>query len=201
MPDNPGNNESRSAGQILVEMARNPREQIIKRWNWKAALISSLMRGSIFFSVNLFASLAAAISALGTELVFRPLMSGFYAGVTESFRATTPTWTGALIVILILPAINHVVELTIHWARGTQKLGASVIVSVLFSVLSGLFNIFAMRRNVLIVGEGRRTLLEDLRKVPVVLLAFLAAPARMAWKAGLSIAVARRRRTQARAQS
>ncbi|HEY6328167.1 MAG TPA: hypothetical protein VI756_02440 [Blastocatellia bacterium] len=178
-------------------MARSPRERVLKQWNWKAALLSSVMRGSIFFSVNLFASLAAALSALGTELVFRPVISGFYAGVTQSFRSTSPSWTGTLIVIIVLPAINHVVELSIHWARGTQKLGASVVVSVLFSVLSGLFNIFAMRRNVLIVGEGRRSLLDDLRRVPLVLVAFLATPPLAVWR----FAVALRRKAQERAQT
>jgi hypothetical protein len=190
---------SQPVTEILAGMAKSPRERVLKQWNWKAALLSSLMRGSIFFSVNLFASLGAALSALGTELAFRPVMSGFYAGMTESFRSTEPSWAGTLIVILILPAINHIVELSIHWMRGTQKLGASIIVSVSFSVLSGLFNIFAMRRNVLIIGEGRRSLLDDLRRVPRVLLAFLATPPLAAWQ----FIVARRskmRKAQARAE-
>jgi hypothetical protein len=186
----PARPSPRPVGEILTAMARSPGDQLLRRWNWKSALLSSLMRAGIFFSVNLFASFRAAVAALGTELVFRPLLSGFYGGLTESFRATSPSWTGTMVVIVILPLVNHIFELTIHWARGTQKLGASIAVSVLFSVLSGLFNIFAMRRNVLIVGEGRCPLLEDLRRVPVVLAAFLAAGPLAAWR----FAMARRSR-------
>jgi len=172
----------RPIGEILADMFHRPGEHILKKWNWKSALMSSLLRASIFFSVNLFASFRAAVAALVTEFVFRPLVSGFYGGLTESFRATSPSWTGTMAVIVILPAVNHVVELTIHWARGTQKLGASIAVSVSFSVLSGLFNMFAMRRNILITGEGRRPFLEDMKRVPLVLAAFLAAGPLAVWR-------------------
>ncbi len=30
--------------------------ELVRRWNWKTALLSTLVRGSIFFSVNLTAS-------------------------------------------------------------------------------------------------------------------------------------------------
>jgi hypothetical protein len=51
---------------------------------------------------------------------------------------------------------------------------------VSFSVLSGLFNLFAMRRGVLIVGPGRRSITEDLRRIPGVIAAFLMAVPRLA---------------------
>src|SRR5262249_1175962 len=146
--------------QILLSLIRHPGDLVWRRWNWKSACLSSILRGSIFFSVNLFGSLGAALSALMTELIFRPFMSGFYGALPESFRSATPTWAGTLVVALVIPVVNHCVELGIHWARGTQKLGASVTVSILFSALGGVFNIFAMRRGVLIVGEGRRSLWE-----------------------------------------
>ena len=192
MPNDRASKSSASplVSAVFLDMLRDPGTLLWKRWNWKSALLSSLTRGSIFFSVNLFASWKAATSALVTELVFRPFMSGFYGTVTEQFSPAQPTWAATLVVIAVLPAINHVVELAIHWARGTQKLGASVLASIVFSVLSGLFNIFAMRRGVLIVGEGRRSLLEDLRRVPLVLAAFLTVIPRSA----LAFALAQRTR-------
>ena len=51
---------------------------------------------------------------------------------------------------------------------------ASLTVSVVFTAISTLFNLFAMRRGVLIVGEGRGTLLADLRQIPRLVVLFVA---------------------------
>src|SRR5215471_1933597 len=166
--------------EVLAGIVSCPGNLIWRRWNWKSALFSSIIRGAIFFLVNLIGGVSAAVSALATDLIFRPLVSGFYGAIVESFRSATPTWAATLVVIIALPVINHLIEIAVHWARGTQRLGSSVIASVSFSVLSGLFNIFAMRRGVLIVGDGRRTVLEDLRSLPAVVAAFLMAVPRFA---------------------
>src|SRR5262249_50291441 len=137
-------------------------------------------RGAIFFSVNLLAGVVSAVSALATEFLFRPLVAGFDGAVIESFRSTRPEWGATLVVVVALPAINHLIEVAVHWTRGTQRLGASILASVSFSALSGLFNLFAMRRGVLIVGEGQHSILEDLRRLPVVIGAFLMAAPRFA---------------------
>ena len=176
--------------EVLLALARRPGDRIFKRWNWKSALLSSFLRGTIFFSVNLFGSLGAALSALATEILFRPVVSGFCGGVIESFRRAQPPWAATLVVVIFVPSVNHLIEFTVHWARGTERLGAGVLTSVSFSVLSGLFNIFAMRRGVLIVGDGRRPLLEDLQSMPATIGAFLLAVPRLAW----SFAFARRSR-------
>ena len=171
---------SLTVAEVLVGIARCPGNLIWRRWNWKSALFSSIIRGAIFFLVNLMGGVRAAVSALATDLIFRPLVSGFYGAIVESFRSATPTWAATVVVIIALPVINHLIEIAVHWARGTQRLGSSVIASVSFSVLSGLFNIFAMRRGVLIVGDGRRPLTEDLRRLPAVVAAFLMAVPRFA---------------------
>ena len=171
---------SLTVAEVLVGIARCPGNLIWRRWNWKSALFSSIIRGAIFFLVNLIGGVSAALSALATDLIFRPLVSGFYGAIVESFRSATPTWAATLVVIIALPVINHLIEIAVHWARGTQRLGSSVFASVSFSVLSGLFNIFAMRRGVLIVGDGRRPLTEDLRRLPAVVAAFLMAVPRFA---------------------
>src|SRR5215831_8829481 len=169
-----------SVAEVLAGIARHPGNLLWRRWNWKSALFSSIIRGAIFFSVNLLGGVTAAVSALATDLIFRPLVSGFYGAIVESFRSATPTWAATVVVIIALPVINHLIEIAVHWARGTQRLGSSVIASVSFSVLSGLFNIFAMRRGVLIVGDGSRPVTEDLRRLPAVVAAFLMAVPRFA---------------------
>jgi hypothetical protein len=54
-------------------------------------------------------------------------------------------------------------------------LAASVAASLVFTAVSTLFTLFAMRRGVLIVGEGGGSLLSDLRRMPRLVLTFLTA--------------------------
>jgi hypothetical protein len=56
---------------------------------------------------------------------------------------------------------------------GTKKLATSIIVSVCFSMLSAVFNLFAMRRGAFIVGAERQSLVEDFRQLPRILFEFL----------------------------
>jgi hypothetical protein len=44
-----------SVGAVLIRLMRHPVEHLIRRWNWKSALLSSLLRAAIFFCTNLVA--------------------------------------------------------------------------------------------------------------------------------------------------
>ena len=55
----------------LRAILRHPIANLVRRWNWKAALVSALSRARLFFVVNLPAGRSAAIAALVTELVSR----------------------------------------------------------------------------------------------------------------------------------
>lgn len=166
-----------TVGQVLIGLARHPVERLVWRWNWKSAVLSSAFRAALFFSANLSAGLDAALAAMVTELVFRGVTAGFYGGLTQSFRHAAPQWLASLTVMVLLPISTHVTEFLVHWARGTEELAASLTVSVIFTIVSTLFNLFAMRRGVLIVGEGRGSLLGDLRQIPRLVVLFVASAA------------------------
>jgi hypothetical protein len=116
--------------------------------------------------------LPAAMSAMTTELLFRGITSGFYGALTEGFRDAEPPWAAALSVIVLLPLTNHSMEFLVHWMRGTRNLAPSIAASVVFTALSTLFNLYAMRRGALIVGSGRSSLRQDLVRMPRLLLDF-----------------------------
>jgi glycosyltransferase involved in cell wall biosynthesis len=54
-----------TVGAALKSLALNPIDHLIRRWNWKSALLSSLLRGALFFSTNLVAGWHRALGALG----------------------------------------------------------------------------------------------------------------------------------------
>jgi hypothetical protein len=168
--------------QVLRDLVHQPIETIVRRWNWKSALLSSIVRGLIFFSVNLVAGWHAAVAALLTELIFRGAASGFYGALTEAFRFAEPEWAASLAVMILLPVAGHSLEFAVHLLRGTAKLGASIFASVCFTAVSTLFNLYAMRRGALVTGEGRQSLGADVKMMPRLVFSFLAAGPLAAWQ-------------------
>jgi len=162
-------------GAVLVALVREPRVRILRRWNWKSAVLSSGFRAVLFFFTNLAAGLDAATAAMLTELVFRGATAGFYGALTQAFRRAEPRWLATLTAMVLLPATTHSIEFVVHWLRGTERLAASLIVSCAFTALSTVFNLFAMRRGALIVGEGQSSLWTDLTRVPGLIVAFVVA--------------------------
>jgi hypothetical protein len=156
----------------FLGLLREPVQRLLYRWNWKSALLSSLLRASLFFATNLTAGLPAAFAAMRTELVFRAITSGFYGALTENFREAEPPWAAAITVMILLPIANHSLEFVVHWLRGTRNLASSIVASVVLTAFSTLFNLFVMRRGALIVGDGRRSLASDLVQMPRLIGAF-----------------------------
>jgi hypothetical protein len=179
-----------SVGQVLLRFVREPGKYLLARWNWKSALLSALFRAGIFFFANLAAGLPAAMAAMSTELIFRGITSGFYGALTEGFSDAEPAWAAGLAAMVVLPLTGHSMELAVHWLRGTRNLAPSLTASVVFTALSTLFNLYAMKRGALIVGAGCESLVEDLQRMPRLVRDFiLLAPRWMlrgGWNAGLA---------------
>jgi hypothetical protein len=73
-------------------------------------------------------------------------------------------------------------EFLVHWLFETPELRVSILASVAFSAASTLFNLFSMQRGVFLVGAGARPFREDMKRLPALLLEFLLAPARLAFR-------------------
>jgi hypothetical protein len=171
-----------TVGDVLTGLVRHPVENLIRHWNWKSAVMSAIFRGTLFFITNISAGLTAALSAMSIESAFYISTAGFYGAITQAFRKAQPPWA----VMVLQPTLNHSLEFTLHWIGGTEKLARSVTASICFSLLSAVFNLFAMRRGALIVGEGRQSLIADLRRMPLIIFEFITAIPRAIWRALIS---------------
>jgi hypothetical protein len=167
----PPKNPPSSIGGILRHLAAHPLETLLRRWNWKSAVLSSIFRANLFLAANLTAGLKRAVAAALAEFLFRFALSGFYGGLTQALGRAEPAWTGLMAALLVVPAISHSMEFLIHWLRGTPHLRTSIIASVCFTGISTAFHCFAMRRGALITGEGR-TLRSDMARMPRLLVEF-----------------------------
>lgn len=170
-----------SVSEALADLFRNP-WRLLLRWNWKTALLSACVRGTIFFVANIGAGLGAAIGAMSVEAALFATLSGFYGAMAQSFRRAQPAWAATLVVMALVPVVNHTLEYLLHYASGTKRIAAGVAASISLSVLSASFNLFAMRRGVLVVGDERASLIDDLRRMPRVVFDFVLAIPRALWR-------------------
>lgn len=155
----------------------HPIEILFWRWNWKAAVLSGVMRGSIYFLTHINLGIRAALGAMSVEFLFRVLNSGASASVSQSFRKADPKWLATLCIMVLLPAYSHTIEYTIHTLNGDQNRNKSILISITFSALSAVFNLFAMRRGTLLVSdEDQKSFGHDLKRLPVLGVQFVIHP-------------------------
>lgn len=179
--------EEISISDVFGSLASHP-AQIITRWNWKSAMLGAVLRASFYFTVYNASkeSWLVTLTAVSVELAFRFFTSGVSGSLVQSFRRAQPIWLATLFVSISLPIFSHAVEFITHYAQekyfntvfaasennARQKAFA---VSVLFSILSALFNLFVMRHGVLLVGAGKetKTFWNDLKLIPSLIVEFL----------------------------
>ena len=157
---------------VLRRLARRP-QTILRLWNWKSALLSIILRGPIFLIASVRRGWEAAFAALLVESVFCAVTAGFYGTFVQLVRDARPEWVTGLLITLLMPALFQAMEYTVHWLRGTPHLHGAEIASVITSVLSSLFNWYAMRRGALLVGGEGGNFDRDLLRLPRLVLGFI----------------------------
>ena len=170
---------------MLADVAARPHHHLVARWNWKAALLSGVLRGLVFYAATRGAGPEAARTALAVEFVYRAAAAGCFASLTQAFRRATPNWAAEVVVAGALPAAAHALQLVAHRLAGTVDLDRGMAASVAFSVVSAAFTLYTMRRGVLIVGDAdRRPFLRDLAALPGLAAGFVAVAAKRVLRRG-----------------
>lgn len=172
---------------VFRYVVRHPVEMLVWRWNWKAAFLSGIMRGSIYLFTHLKEGWRAALGAMSVEFVFRVIVSGASGSMVQSFHRAHPAWLATLCVMILLPAFSHLIEFTLHTLNGDANKGKAIIISITFSLLSAIFNLFAMRRGTLLVKDkDEQSLWNDMKQMPWIVGEFLLYPFTWLWRKFIS---------------
>ena len=178
--------EKISVADVFLSLFRHPL-QVVKRWNWKSALLGAILRASFYFGVFKAnrESWLVTLTAVLVEFSFRFFTSGISGALVQSFRKAKPAWLATAIVTISLPIFSHTIEFFTHYTQETyfanvfppsenNSRQVAFAVSVFVSVISALFNIFMMRNGVLLVGAGKETksLWGDFKTIPILLYKF-----------------------------
>jgi hypothetical protein len=173
--------QSNTISEAWTNLLRNP-AQFIRYWNYKGAIMSGVLRAPIFLVTYLVGkeSLKLALGAALVQFVFRFFFAGVSGALIQSFRRVEPAWKALVTILLVVPLISHVFEFLLqasfaYFTATTAHTDEAVIRSICVSVISALFTLFIMRRNVMIVGEeGSKSLFSDLIHLPILIFHFVA---------------------------
>ena len=166
--------------EALLSVVRDP-GQLFRHWNYKGAILSGTLRAPIFFITYLIGreSLKIALGAALVQFAFRFVFAGLSGALIQRFRRVEPAWKALLAVMLLVPAISHVFEFLVqygfaHFTQTSDHTDEAILRSVSISIVSALFGLFAMRRDVMIVGEEEsKSIWNDLGRLPVLIFIFI----------------------------
>jgi hypothetical protein len=178
-----------TVGKVISRLLRHPFQSLILRWNWKSAFLSATMRSSIFFATYLISreSLKVAFGAMLVQFSFRTLLGGVNGAIIQSFSKVEPVWKSALIVPLMLSVFSHTIEFITQTAydkyAGTTAKNKAILISIIISIISAVFNLFIMRRGTLLVKDDReQTLRNDMKRMPLLIMEFFLFPFIWIWR-------------------
>lgn len=163
---------------VLKVLLKDP-FAVIWRWHWKAAVLSGLFRAPIFFLSYKKEGYAVAIGAMFAQFFSRMIFGGVNGAIIQSFSRVEPEWHAFLTVPLVLAVFSHLIEFIVQSLydnyNGTTSMGKAITVSVAISILSAIFNLFAMHRgSFLVKDERQQSLWRDFQNAPRLIFDFMA---------------------------
>lgn len=167
--------------EITLYLFKHPLQSMVLRWNWKAASLSALLRASIYLTAYIKHGMAEAIGVTVALSVFRFVFGGVNGAIIQSYRRVQPAWHAVLTVPLFLAALSHVMEFIVLTGYdavfGAIPKTNAILYSVIVSIISAIFNLFAMRRGALIVkDESMQSFWRDLVRMPWLIFEFISFP-------------------------
>ncbi|MBE0658281.1 MAG: hypothetical protein IH602_11365 [Bryobacteraceae bacterium] len=143
-------------------------------WNWKTALSSGIYRSPAFLLAGFsHAGTAAGVRAASIEFAVLAAAAGFTGAWLESLNAKPRGLYTRAVVFCFVPAALHLAEFVVHSLAGTPAAGRGIMLSIGLSIVSSSFCWHTMRRGAMLTSAGAPGLLDDLRRMPQLLLSFV----------------------------
>jgi len=174
---------SRTIRGVTWDILTHPFRTLILNWNWKSAIISSVLRAPIFFGAYLAQKqgLKMAFGAMAVQFIFRAVTGGTNGSIIQAFSKIQPVWHAVVTIPIVLTVFMHIGEWFLQSAfdsvTGTTGKTTAVLVSVFASVVSAGFNLLAMRRGLLLVrDESQQSFWHDIKQMPWIVLELVSFP-------------------------
>lgn len=153
-------------------------------WNWKCALLSATARSAVYLAALARTGLRGGLAIVLVEIAYVTLTAGLYAGMQQKALGLRSRLLGDLVVVVGAPGLAQALDWLAHVLLHAAPPAHATVAVCGFTLLSALFHLHVMRRGAFLTGHAGRTLLEDFRSMPRLILGFVLAPAQ--WAARLA---------------
>jgi hypothetical protein len=168
--------QQRSPSEVaaaLSDLVLHPAQTFYHSWNWKAALLSAMLRAPLFLLATLRQGLEVISIAVVVEAVYSAAISGCYGAFVQKLRHARPLWASGLLILAVLPGVLLWFDYLLHLYTRMPNLKGGMLAAATLSVLSSLFNWYLMSRESLLVGAEGRSFASDLKRMPRMLIDFI----------------------------
>ncbi len=146
-------------------------------WNWKCALMSATVRSLVYLGAMVHSRTHGSLSILLVEIAYVTATASLYAGLQQRALALRSRLLGNLCVVIAVPGLAQLLDWLTHRAVGPAAPARALVAVCVFTLLFALFHLHVMRRGVFLTGAAGRTLADDFRRIPRLVLAFVMLPA------------------------
>jgi len=153
-------------------------KQVFSCWNWKCAMLSASARSLVCLAALAHLGPHKRLPIVLVEIAYVTLTAGLYAGMQQRALGFRSRMFGNLTIAIGVPALAQALDWLAHLAMGARAPARAMIAVSAFAALSAFFHLFVMRRGVFLTGHGR-SLVDDFRRIPRLVAAFVMAPAAM----------------------
>lgn len=138
--------------------------------------MSATARSIVYLAAMARNGLRGGLSIVLVEIAYVTLTAGLYAGMQQRALSFRLRLLGNLTIVFGVPGMAQILDWLAHRAVGAVAPGKATLAVSVFAIVSALFHLHVMRRGAFLTGRGGRSLAEDFRRMPRLILAFIAAP-------------------------
>ena len=133
-------------------------------------------------------------AVIAVEMVYVTLTAGVYAGMQQRALGLRSRLLGNFIIVVGVPGLAQCLDWLTHRMVGAAAPHKAIVATSVFTLLSALFHLHVMRRGVFLTGQASRTLADDFRRMPRLVLAFVLLP--YEWLSGFTARILRPAETE-----
>jgi len=134
------------------------------------------MRSLIYLAAMARSGPHGRLGVVAVEMAYVTLTAGLYAGMQQRALALRSRFLGNLIVVVGVPGLAQFFDWLTHRAVGPAAPPRAILAASIFTLVSALFHLHVMRRGVFLTGHTGRTLADDFRRMPRLVLDFVLRP-------------------------
>jgi hypothetical protein len=150
----------------------------LTHWNWKAALVTAILRAGASIGALWHSPLHAREHFGAVEAVYVLLTSGIFSAWQQQALDIKPRRLSWVIVVLVIPLGSLAADSGLHLWLDQGNMRALGIGALIATVISAIFHWHLMQNGAMLVGENSRSLLDDLKQMPRLIALFVVSPFR-----------------------